>query len=147
MPQFELVWFTGEAFWLLACFGFLYLIISQVVFPLLEDIFEDRSEAVDKNLEIAEVTNKRAEEVMKEYNDFMLCVKQEKAEMVQESYQEIQKFVSFAENENNTAMREKMKQAEDEVRQMQEKLAMKSDELATEIATQLTNRLVTVTKE
>ncbi len=147
MPQFELVWFTGEAFWLLVCFGFLYLIIAQVVFPLLEDIFEDRAEAVDKNLEIADATNKKAEQVMKDYNEFMLCAKQEKAEMVQTSYQEIQKWVSFSENENNSVMRQKMKQAEDEVRQTQEKITAQSDELATQIANQLANRLMTITKE
>ncbi len=147
MPQFEFVWFTGEAFWLLVCFGFLYLIISQLVLPLLDDIFEDRAEAVNKNLEIAEAANTKAAAVMKAYNDFILSAKQEKAEMIQTSYQEIQKFVSFTENENNQALRAKMKIAEDDVRQTQERVTDKSDELAADIAEKLAHRLKLLAKE
>lgn len=58
MPQFELVSYLSQAFWMLVSFGFLYLLVDYVLFPMIEDVMDERKRVIAENLAAAEKANK-----------------------------------------------------------------------------------------
>ena len=66
IPQFDTSWYIGEIFWIFLSFGFMFLGIRYFIFPMLLDVFSERKQIIDENLNIAEVVNKKAEKLYNE---------------------------------------------------------------------------------
>lgn len=140
MPQFETAWFAGEIFWMLLCFGFLYLGITYFIFPLIQDVFFEREHIVKNDLTIAEVVNKQAEKLIQDYKSHIYSVEQTKAEIINETYQDIQKFSMHVEAEHQEIFRRQIEETEKKMQQVKGAFTQKSDALAMQIAGQLTDK-------
>lgn len=141
MPQFETAWFTSEIFWIFLCFGFLYFGIAYFIFPLFQDIFFEREHLVKNDLTIAEVVNKRAEKLIQDYKNHIYSAEQTKAEIINETYRDIQKFSTHVEAEHEEIFRRQIKETEKKMQQVKTAFTQKSDELAVQIAEQLASKL------
>lgn len=67
MPQFDPNTFATQAFWLIVCFGALYVIVWRLLLPKLSDIFEARQGKIEDDLTRAEKLKAEAEEVLRDY--------------------------------------------------------------------------------
>jgi len=94
MPQFELVFYLSQAFWMLISFGFLYLLVDYVLFPMIYDVMDERKRLISENLAAAEKANKDAERVMKAYQDYLLTAEQEASALIQKAYQDTNRLTS-----------------------------------------------------
>lgn len=141
MPQFDTAWFTGEIFWILLCFSFMYLGINYFIFPLIQDVFFEREHLVKNDLAIAEIVNKQAEKLIQDYKSHIYSAEQTKAEIINETYQDIQKFSTHVEAEHEQIFRHQIEETEKKMQQVKTAFTQKSDELAVQIAEQLAEKL------
>lgn len=141
MPQFDLSPYLSQAFWMLICFGLMYLLVSFLIMPMLEDVLGERDRLIQTNLEAAERTNKQAELLIKEYDEFMLSADQQKAAMLKAVYEDMNRTTSKIEGEHDKLVRKKIKQTEDELQKMRTQLHAQSDKIATCVADKLAKKL------
>lgn len=141
MPQFDLVPYLSQAFWMLISFGFLYLIVSFLIFPMLEDVFQERETLIKTDLESADKINTQADQLIKNYNEYILSAQQEKANRIKAAYEEMHKASAFIENAYEADVREKIKKTEKTLHKIKTELHAQSDTIAADIAVKLAQKL------
>ncbi len=141
MPQFDLSPYLSQAFWMLISFGFMYLLVSYLIMPMLEDIFERRDTLIKNDLEAAERINKQAELLIKEYDEFMLSADQQKATLLKNAYENINKTSVKVEGEHDKKIRRKIQKTEQELAEIREKLHAEADQIAEVVAQKLAKKL------
>lgn len=141
MPQFDLAPYLSQAFWMLISFGFMYLLVSYLIMPMLEDVFAQRDVLIRDNLEAAERINKQAELLIKEYDEFMLSADQKKAAMLKDAYEDINRTSGKIESEHDKGVRKKIEATEQNLEKMRSQLYAQSDEIASVVAKKLAEKL------
>lgn len=141
LPQFDTSWYVGEVFWLLLTFGLLFLGVKYFIFPMIQDVFVERKQLVENDLTIASVVNERAEVLMKEYKAHILSAEETKAEIINETYQDIQKFSAHVDAEHDEVFRQQIDDAEKQMQQIRLEFVKQSDDLAEQLAERLAAKL------
>lgn len=67
MPQLEVSTYVSQVFWLIACFGFLYYLLSKKALPRVADILEARADRIRADLDEAQRLKKDAEVALARY--------------------------------------------------------------------------------
>lgn len=140
MPQFELTPFLSQAFWMLISFGFMYLIVSYLIFPMLEDVFAERETLIKTDLEIAERVNAQADELVKNYNAYIFDAQQQKAAMIKRAYEDMHRESAELEKLHDREVRVKIKETENNLQEINRQLHAQSDGIAIEIAQDLARK-------
>ncbi len=60
MPQFDILSFSSQLFWLVLIFGGLYIIVSKFIAPKAEFIVNSRAKFIEDNIETSEQYNNQA---------------------------------------------------------------------------------------
>ncbi len=141
MPQFDVTPYLSQAFWMLISFTFMYLLVSYLIMPMLEDVFERRDTLIKNDLEAAERINKQAELLIKEYDEFMLSADQQKAALLKNAYENINKTSVKVEGEHDKKIRQKIQKTEQELAKLREKLHADADQIAEVVAQKLAEKL------
>lgn len=141
MPQFDITPYLSQAFWMLISFGFMYLLVSYLIMPMLDDVFEKRDALIKNDLEVAERLNKQAETLIKEYDEFMLSADQKKAAMLKNVYEDINRTSVKIEGEHDKKIRQKIQKTERELAQLREKMYAESEQIAEIVAQKLADKL------
>ena len=71
MPQLDPKSWVPQIFWLIITFGFLYIIISKIVFPRLSESIEQRNDYISDLIDEAKSLNDQTEKLNKQYEDFI----------------------------------------------------------------------------
>lgn len=140
MPQFELTPFLSQAFWMLISFGFMYLIISYLIFPMLEDVFAERETIIKTDLQIAARVNAQANELVKNYNAYILDAQQQKAAMIKRAYEDMHRESAEIEKLHEREVRVKIKETENNLHEIHRQLHAQSDATAIQIAQELAQK-------
>lgn len=141
MPQFDITPYLSQAFWMLISFGFMYLLVSYLIMPMLDDVFNRRDTLIKNDLEAAERINKQAEALIKEYDEFMLSADQQKATLLKNAYEDLNKTSVKVEGEHDKKVRGKIKKTEQELAYLREKLYAEADQIAEVVAQKLAKKL------
>ncbi|MGN1063025.1 MAG: hypothetical protein ACI4QM_01725 [Alphaproteobacteria bacterium] len=147
MPQFDLTPYLSQAFWMLISFGFMYLLVSFLIFPMIEDVLSERDSLIKTNLEAAERINKSAEKLIKDYDEFMLSAEQQKASMLKDAYEQMHRTSSEIENAQDKKARAKIHQMERQLQALRDKLSEQSDDIAEQVADRLAQKFYTDMKK
>ena len=140
LPQFDTSWYVGEVFWLFLTFGLLYLGVRYFIFPMVQDVFVERDQLIENDLTIANMVNKRAESLIKDYNAHILSAEESRAEIINETYQDIQKFSVHVEAEHDDVFRQQLDEAEKKMQETQLQFKKESEIVAAKIAEQLASK-------
>lgn len=141
MPQFELAFYLSQAFWMLISFGFLYLLVDNVLLPMIYDVFDERKRLIAENLAAAEKANKEAEIMMKNYQHYLLTAEQEAADLLKKAYQDINAITHKIELQHDRKLKAKIKKAEIELKQRADNTDKKTASVADALAHDLVNKL------
>lgn len=141
MPQFETSFFIGEIFWLFISFGFLYVMMSGIICPMIEEVLSERDRFIKEGLEKADHLNRQADIIHQRHQVFLSSIEQEKTEMIQQELKEMRKEAHQQEEKNESALRRKVKQTENKIKAAKEKISGKADEFLTMYSDQLTQKL------
>lgn len=142
MPQFDLSFFLGQIFWMLVGFGFLYLMMSCLICPMLEEIVSDREEKIKNALRQAEKINGQAEKINQRYQAFLLSAEQEKNDRIQSTYQKIKKEAQKEEDKNDARLRAQVRKTEQKIEKSNHLLEQKIDDFVVDIAENLVDNLL-----
>ncbi|MBQ9089991.1 MAG: hypothetical protein IJY58_02970 [Alphaproteobacteria bacterium] len=141
MPQFDLQWFSSEAFWMLLCFGVLYVIVTYFIFPLFQDVFQERDYKIKNDLTIAEMVNQQADKLVQDYKNRIYAAQETKAAIVNETYRDIQKFATHVEAEHEEKLRRQIEETEQKMHRIQEDVIKQSETVAVQVARELSAKL------
>jgi len=141
MPQFELVFYLSQAFWMLISFGFLYLLVDYVLFPMIYDVMDERKRLISENLAAAEKANKDAERVMKAYQDYLLTAEQEASALIQKAYQDTNRLTSQIEAQHNRQIKRQLKKVERDLKKQSDRLEIQTDRLSEKLALNFLERI------
>lgn len=147
VPQFDTSWYVGEVFWLLLTFGLLFLGMKYFIFPMIQDVFVERKQLIENDLSIASVVNERAEVLMKDYNAHILSAQEAKAEVINETYQDIQKFSAHVDAEHDEVFRSQIDETEKQMQKVRADFVDEVDNLAVQIAERLAIKLANTTTQ
>jgi F-type H+-transporting ATPase subunit b len=67
MPQFDFATFPSQIFWLIVCFGALYILLTRTALPKIGAVLEARQRKIDDDLERATELEMQAKEAMAAY--------------------------------------------------------------------------------
>ncbi|MBR6411694.1 MAG: hypothetical protein IKS41_00850 [Alphaproteobacteria bacterium] len=141
MPQFETAFYGAQIFWLLISFGFLYLMMSQLICPMIEEVIKERDKKIQTLLNTAEELNAEAADFHQRYQTYLMDAEREKMEKIQKAYQSIHKKTVAAENKNEAKLRQKIRRAEEKINRTTETLEQEADQVSCELATYLAKHL------
>lgn len=142
MPQFDTTWFLGEAFWMLLCFGVFYVLTAYILMPLIQDVFLEREHKIKNDLSVAEAVNNQAAQLIQDYKGRIYSAQQTKAEIINETYHDIQKYAAHIDAEHEQAFRQQIEEAEHKMRQVKESVIRESNQVATFIAHELAQKFI-----
>lgn len=129
MPQFEMAFYFSQAFWMIICFGVMYLMVSYFIMPMFEDIFTERENSIQKHLSAADRLNKQAEKLGKEHEAFLLSTKEQKAHMIKQTYEKMNEFVLKSDAKYDKKMHDKITQMQSMLQDVKKDLSKQSDEI------------------
>lgn len=69
MSAFDLHLYISELFWLLVCFGCLYLLVGKVIVPMADRIVNNRQNTIDNNISIAGQFADKTKLLQEQYNN------------------------------------------------------------------------------
>ena len=90
MPQLDPSTFGSQLFWLLLCFGALYLVLSFIVIPRIAKTLAARAETLEGNLAEAENLRVQAEAALKAYEDALAEARSRALVLAQEMRADVQ---------------------------------------------------------
>jgi F-type H+-transporting ATPase subunit b len=67
MPQLDSTWFTSQLFWLAITFVTLYVLLSRMVLPPLQDIIARRKQTIESDIAQAQHLKSQAEQARQDY--------------------------------------------------------------------------------
>lgn len=141
MPQFEVAMFFSQIFWMLISFGFLYLVVEFLIYPLVEETLTERDRTINDNLTVAETTNNMADKLVRTYNDAILSAERQKTETVNAGHKKILKEASAAELKKDEAFQKKVIALEAELQAKSQDIHEKAEMITTQIAADLKNKI------
>ena len=142
MPQFETAFYGGQIFWLMISFGFLYLMMSQLICPMIEEVIAEREKKIQALLNEAELLNGQAADLHQRYQTYLMDAEREKTEKIQKAQSDIHKKIVRTENKNEAGLRQKIRQAEAKINQATDALNQEATKLSNHLAEQLVDRLL-----
>lgn len=90
MPQLDPSTFGSQLFWLLVCFGALYLVLSFIVVPRISKTLATRAETLESDLAAAETFRSQAETALQAYEDALAEARGRALALAQEMRAEVQ---------------------------------------------------------
>lgn len=96
MPQLDFASFPSQIFWLVVSLVVLFLILKNVALPRIAAGLEERSEAIEDDLDRAAEFRKKAEEAEAAYDKALADARAKAQEIAQQTRDEIQKEVDAA---------------------------------------------------
>ena len=90
MPQLDPSTFGSQLFWLLVCFGALYLVLSFIVVPRISKTLATRAQTLENDLEEAEKFRGQAEAALQAYEDALAEARSRALALAQEMRAEVQ---------------------------------------------------------
>lgn len=90
MPQLDPSTFGSQLFWLLVCFGALYLVLSFIVVPRISKTLATRAETLESDLAAAETFRSQAETALQAYEDALAEARSRALALAQEMRAEVQ---------------------------------------------------------
>ena len=90
MPQLDPSTFGSQLFWLLVCFGALYLVLSFIVVPRISKTLATQAETLESDLAAAETFRSEAETALQAYEDALAEARGRALALAQEMRAEVQ---------------------------------------------------------
>lgn len=141
MPQFDSSLYLSQIFWLMLSFGFLYVMISRLICPMLDEVAEERERSVANILGQAEKLNREALALHQRYQAYILSAEKEKNGKIQNAYLKIRQQSAAKEKRNESDLRRKVRLSNQKIMKQSELFKNQSVTVATPLADQLADRL------
>ncbi|MBQ7413091.1 MAG: hypothetical protein IJV07_02305 [Alphaproteobacteria bacterium] len=141
MPQFDTSVYLAQIFWLFISFGFLYLMMSRLICPMIEEVLSERERCIQQTLNQAEVLTAAADDLNNRYQAYIQIAEKEKNEKIQAAYTRLQKKSITQENRQEALLRRRIRTMDQKIKATSTLLRQESDKLSGVLAAQLATQI------
>ena len=128
MPQLDISTYASQLFWLVVCFGALYLLLSKLALPRIATALEERRDRIADELDQAAELKRQSEEVLAAYESSLAQARERAHILAQETRHKLQQEADAQRQKHDEELREKVTAASKA--QAQKQLQGVSSELA-----------------
>ena len=129
MPQFNLLYFPSQIFWLVISFTLLYVAMAHFLLPRVKDILQKRDEELQKILTQADRLNAKAKEISGSYQAYMDEAEQYAASVLSTARQNIEQKQQEQEDAYTKQTQESINKLQKDIEQKRHLLMGKVDDI------------------
>ncbi len=142
MPQFDPTTFASQIFWLVVCFGALYILMIKVALPQITTVLEERQLKIDDNLEKAATLKAEAEDAIAAYEKALAESKAEAQRVIRETIEVSSRQSELRQKELAEQLSAQIKDGEDRIHAAKRQALENVREIAATTASQIVGRLL-----
>ena len=131
MPQFNLLYFSSQIFWLVISFTILYMVMAFTFLPKIRNILKKRDEKLQKILTQADQLNKKAKEIEEEYDAYILDAEHHADSILNTARQTIEEKGDKQEEQQAKQTQESMDKLQKDIEQKKILILEKLDDVCT----------------
>tara|TARA_B100000989_G_scaffold287089_1_gene256367 strand:- start:223 stop:1047 length:825 start_codon:yes stop_codon:yes gene_type:complete len=144
MPQLNPEWFPSQLFWLTACFIVLYLFMSRLIIPKIQNVLEYRSSRIEQDLNRADNLKAEAEDVQQGYEKAMIEARDNATSTIADAQSAIDTKMADEFAALDAKLAKKMAEAESSIAKAKQAAYKEVAPVATELAGTIVEQLVHV---
>ena len=141
MPQLDPTYWASQAFWLILIFTALYLALSNLFIPKIQDNIDSRENKIKDDLDEAQKLKNLAEKKLKEYELSVENAKKEVQKIIFESKNELSSQIQVKKKEFEKEIENEIKTAEKEIEDLKkeslENISTISEEMTLKVIEQI----------
>ena len=141
MPQLDPKSWVPQIFWLIITFGFLYIIISKIVYPRLSESIEQRNDYISDLVDEAKKLTEQTEKLNKQYEDFIKSSNNKAQEIIINDRKKLNTEFNKKQDELNEKISKITVEAENEIKDFKsnsiDQIKLISNNLSEEILKEL----------
>jgi F-type H+-transporting ATPase subunit b len=141
MPQLDPTYWASQAFWLILIFTALYLALSNLFIPKIQDNIDSRENKIKDDLDEAQKLKNLAEKKLKEYELSVENAKKEVQKIIFESKNELSSQIQAKKKEFEKEIENEIKTAEKEIEDLKkeslENISTISEEMTLKVIEQI----------
>ena len=141
MPQFDTSTFSSQIFWLVVTFIVLWIFLSKVVLPRIEEVIQSRDSKISGDLKRAADAKQEAEEAMAEYEAALAQARAEAQELIKAALERLAEANAKRDSEFSTHLDARIAEAEARVDAAREQALQNVREIAMEVTKATVERL------
>ena len=141
MPQLDISTYPSQLFWLVVCFGLLYLLLSRLAIPRIATALEERRDRIADELDQAAQMKHQSEEVLAAYEALLARSREEAHVLAQETRHRLQQEAEAQRQKLDAELREKVAEAEERIEESRRQAKESLQTVSTELAGLMLNRL------
>lgn len=142
MPQLDFSTFSNQIFWLLVTLVILYLILTRIAMPRIENVLADRQGAIQRDLDRAEEMKHQAKEAEVSYEKALFDARAQAQEIVAEAKVDIQKDLDLAIEHADAEISAKTVESEKAINIIRESAVKSIQEVANTTATEIVKAMM-----
>jgi F-type H+-transporting ATPase subunit b len=85
VPQLDPTWFASQLFWLFVSFTLLYIVLSRVILPPLQNVIATRNNTIENDLVMAQDLKAKAEESKIAYENTLIKSRQSAQSLINDA--------------------------------------------------------------
>jgi len=142
MPQFDLSTFPTQIIWLALSFIVLYLLMSRVALPRIDNVLAAREEKIDDNLSAAEDLRSSAKADVEAYDKALAAARDEARTAIQEAARAVSQEAAAKQEAQGQRLAQQIKATEVEIERAKAGARASIREAAVGVAQAATQRLI-----
>ena len=111
MPQLNPEFYISQLFWLLVCFGFLFIFLWRISLPRIGSVLEKRANKINDDIKIAKQFQAETEEIQNRIDNQLSKTKIETTEFIKSANQNFQDSSAIKLHELDNTLNEKLEEA------------------------------------
>ena len=144
MPQLDAATWPSQLFWLVVCFGLLYVLLARLALPRIATALEERRDKIADELDQAAQMKRQGEEAEAEYEAMLAQAREAAHAIAQETRHKLQQEAEAQRQRLEAELREKSVRAEGEIKAARLEAEKRLQALAAELAGLMLQRLAGV---
>ena len=142
MPQFNAYTFPTQLFWLFITFLLLYFFISLLILPRIRDNLRLRKNKISNDLERAELIKHEIEKIRQEYDQKITNASNRANDNIKNALEKADQDLITQIDNVKQKINKKINESDQETLDLKNNFAMKTNEIAEEIATLLVEKIL-----
>ncbi|VBB69202.1 ATP synthase F0 sector subunit b' [invertebrate metagenome] len=147
LPQFNTTFFPSQLFWLVICFGTLYLLMARLALPRITDVLSERQRRIDDDLDRAAQIQAQTEATIRDYEQALADARSQAFVVLQQSQEEVARLVQNHSWEVTKRLAAEVKAGEESIAAAKQVVLGQVKEIAAEVAEGAVSRLIGLTLE
>lgn len=142
MPQLDISTYASQLFWLVVCFGVLYVLLSRLALPRIATALEERRDRIADELDQAAQMKSQSEEVLAAYEALLAESRERAHALAQETRHKLQQEAEAQRQKLDAELREKVADAEARIKDSRAQAREQLQGVSSELAGLILQRLV-----